>query len=178
MVIVMQSGVAEDAALLTRLETDHILSFCEISIWFLELKPTRSIEADIKKTLKKRVNKVAKKLEETPDDVEHSLLALANLFISAAKNRLNQSRFNFSLKHLGLSEDRIKVIAEFYSQNAEKLRCVVTESSDLGLIYYNGVIPEYVDFRWRLDVEVACRTLKVRVGYIISLLHVFIMQIY
>mmetsp|Transcript_442 Transcript_442/g.413 ORF Transcript_442/g.413 Transcript_442/m.413 type:complete len:220 (-) Transcript_442:69-728(-) len=150
--------------LLSQLDADQISSFCQLSISFLEKRnknkdilPSR---ASAIKSVRKRAEKIARKLGEPSDRVEDLILGLSNLFLDAARNRLNQPRFKLSLQRLEINASVAHAIAEFQAENSDKIRRLVEEASELESLSKTDQFPEYVDLRWRLDMEIASRSLQ------------------
>lgn len=126
---------------LTSVSTDIIKEFVRISIEFLKKVPNPKV-----------YNTAAKKLEVSPETVKNTVESLMHLYRESAKINLNEEDFRSTIQSIGFNEDSQNVIVLFYSDNANELRKILRERTlDL---------PCYHDLDWRIDIQVASRSLR------------------
>jgi len=116
--------------------------FCKISLEFIRKGATsRSI-----------FKGAAEKLGVPPDVVEHGVEGLANLFTQASRHLLNEIDFIDSLLVLSFPEELNNRLKDFYLANRSEIRTLLADMS--------MQLPEYRSLDWRLDVQVASRSMR------------------
>eukprot|EP01027_Heterolobosea_sp_BB2_P014193 GEZU01020416.1.p2 GENE.GEZU01020416.1~~GEZU01020416.1.p2 ORF type:complete len:213 (-),score=38.59 GEZU01020416.1:1167-1772(-) len=120
---------------------EFITEFCNLSIQFIESGENKRI-----------YTAAAKKLQIEPEEIEQAINALAYLFIESAKAGLSQKDFEISILDLNIDQAILDLFTKFYVDNLQAIRA---QLSNRGL-----TLPQYKDLQWRLDVEMASRTMR------------------
>ena len=131
--------LAEDVALLDKLEPDQVTQFSELAVSFLQTGAN-----------KKMYKSAAKHIGASIDEVGRCIMGMSKLFINGIRRRIfSRAAFTAFMEKVGAAEAAAAPMAAFYSKNREAVqRCVAQLSLQL---------PRYQNLDWRLDVEVSRR---------------------
>jgi hypothetical protein len=129
---------------------DVAREFCRISIEFL------------KNGINSKVYHVAaQKLDIEAVTVQSAIEGLMHLLLESSKLMLNELDFHDSMKALGFSEDLQKELVARYLENRVDIRRIQSDMSvDL---------PHYRDLEWRLDIQLASRSMRHQVEPLMTL---------
>lgn len=95
----------------------------------------------------------ANKLQVSVEAVEDAVLMLCDIFSRAGRSNLSAQATLTLLEDVGFEEDAGReALAEFFQQNLAKIRDSIIASS--------LKLPTYEKLEWRLDVQVASRSLR------------------
>uniref|UniRef100_A0A8I3PPV2 COMM domain containing 2 n=1 Tax=Canis lupus familiaris TaxID=9615 RepID=A0A8I3PPV2_CANLF len=94
----------------------------------------------------------ARKLSVSSDTVQHGVEGLTYLLTESSKLMISELDFQDSVFVLGFSEELNKLLLQLYLDNRKEIRTILSElSPDL---------PSYHSLEWRLDVQLASRSLR------------------
>ncbi|KAJ7544759.1 hypothetical protein O6H91_09G092000 [Diphasiastrum complanatum] len=93
----------------------------------------------------------AKRLQITLDEVEQAVSTIASIFVRAARLNLSKDQMLEFLADLSFHDASRQALAEFFSQRAHEIRSMVS----VPILY----VPSYQRLDWRLDVQIASRSL-------------------
>jgi len=131
---------------LTNLDPTLVVEFSKLAIESIKKGP-RS---------KKIFASAAQRLELDADVVEHGVQGLAYLFIEGAKLNIGETSFAASLLDLNFSIELNEQLYGLYNENSKEIRKILTQLSlDL---------PHYQNLDWRLDVQLASRSLRSQIN--------------
>lgn len=141
MLLILEDRHKEHVGVLKDLPIEVVAEFCKISVDFI----SQGSNAKVYQT-------AAQKLSLEPDIVQHAIEGLMNLFTESSKLMLKEIDFHDSVMALGFSEELTKEILSHYVDNRTVIRKVLTE------MVMN--LPQYDNLEWRLEVQLASRTLR------------------
>uniref|UniRef100_A0ABI7Y8C0 COMM domain containing 2 n=1 Tax=Felis catus TaxID=9685 RepID=A0ABI7Y8C0_FELCA len=94
----------------------------------------------------------ARKLNVSSDTVQHGVEGLTYLLTESSKLMISELDFQDSVFVLGFSEELNKLLLQLYLDNRKEIRTILSElAPDL---------PTYHSLEWRLDVQLASRSLR------------------
>ncbi|XP_045395409.1 COMM domain-containing protein 2 isoform X2 [Lemur catta] len=92
------------------------------------------------------------KLNVSSDTVQHGVEGLTYLLTESSKLMISELDFQDSVFVLGFSEELNKLLLQLYLDNRKEIRTILSElAPDL---------PSYHSLEWRLDVQLASRSLR------------------
>jgi len=103
----------------------------------------------------------AQKLGIDAVTVQNAVEGLMYLLLESSKLMLNDIDFQDSVKTVGFSEDHQQELMREYAENRTAIRCI---QSDMSM-----TVPHYKDLEWRLDIQLASRSLRHQVEPLITL---------
>ncbi|XP_045150940.1 COMM domain-containing protein 2, partial [Echinops telfairi] len=92
------------------------------------------------------------KLNVSSDTVQHSVEGLTYLLTESSKLMISERDFQDSVFVLGFSEELNRLLLQLYLDNRKEIRTILSELAP-GL-------PSYHSLEWRLDVQLASRSLR------------------
>nr|XP_005906351.2 PREDICTED: COMM domain-containing protein 2 [Bos mutus] len=94
----------------------------------------------------------ARKLSVSSDTVQHGVEGLIYLLTESSKLMISELDFQDSVFILGFPEELNKLLLQLYLDNRKEIRTILSElAPDL---------PSYHSLEWRLDVQLASRSLR------------------
>ncbi|KAM8770142.1 COMM domain-containing protein 2 [Rhynchonycteris naso] len=94
----------------------------------------------------------ARKLNVSSDTVQHGVEGLTYLLTESSKLMISELDFQDSILVLGFPEELNKLLLQLYLDNRKEIRAILSElAPDL---------PSYHSLEWRLDVQLASRSLR------------------
>eukprot|EP01112_Ceratiomyxa_fruticulosa_P010038 TRINITY_DN2634_c0_g1_i1.p1 TRINITY_DN2634_c0_g1~~TRINITY_DN2634_c0_g1_i1.p1 ORF type:complete len:213 (+),score=36.46 TRINITY_DN2634_c0_g1_i1:169-807(+) len=141
MIITFADKHKKDLQFLTTLSSDILSEFCRISLEFLR-----------KGANKKIFGPASQKLGVPIDVVTHVVEGLAHLLTESSRYLLSEADFIASLVVLNFPEAINNQLKDLYVIHRKEIRTILYE------LYPH--LPHYVDLDWRLDVQLASRTLR------------------
>ncbi|XP_041912210.1 COMM domain-containing protein 2 [Alosa sapidissima] len=103
----------------------------------------------------------ARKLNVSAETVQHGVEGLVYLLTESSKLMISELDFQDSVLVLGFSEELNKLLLQLYLDNRKEIRHIL---SQLAL-----ALPHYHNLEWRLDVQLASRTLRQQVKPTVTL---------
>lgn len=141
MLVLLKDEHKEHLKFLTGVEVGVVREFCRISIEFIKNGCNPKV-----------YQSAAQKLEVDAETVQYAVEGLMYLLSETSKLMTNEVDFQDSISILGFSEEIVQVLLAMYLENRLMIRNVLSDMSmDL---------PHYYDLEWRLDVQVASRSLR------------------
>ncbi|KAK3602124.1 hypothetical protein CHS0354_003157 [Potamilus streckersoni] len=126
---------------LLKVDIGVVQEFCRLSFEFLR-----------KGSNPKVYQGAAQKLGVELESVQNGVEGLMYLFTESSKFMISEIDFQDSIMTLGFSEELRHSLLQMYMKNRNEVREILSEMSmDL---------PHYHNLEWRLDVELASRTLR------------------
>lgn len=116
---------------------------------------------------KRKFTKAGKHLQISVQIVEDMIVILAKVLMQSAKDKLNQAQFRSVTRNMKMSEKGRKGFEDFYAKNYDELRKIVNANEER----IEKEFPKYKDLDWRLECEIASRSLhrKLEPNYILRL---------
>eukprot|EP00164_Ancoracysta_twista_P003480 GFYU01004642.1.p1 GENE.GFYU01004642.1~~GFYU01004642.1.p1 ORF type:complete len:207 (-),score=41.24 GFYU01004642.1:31-651(-) len=143
--VVKSEEEKHDLEFFKSLEEDFLRDFCELSI--------SSIKAG--ENNPKVFRKAAEKLDVDPSMIQYGVKSLSHLFTENAKADVNAARFEDNVLELGVPATVGKMLTECYEENKEAIR--------QSLEKFKMPLKSYKDLEWRLDIDIASRSLRSQV---------------
>ncbi|XP_068262379.1 COMM domain-containing protein 2 isoform X1 [Nyctibius grandis] len=94
----------------------------------------------------------ARKLNIGVDTVQHGVEGLTYLLTESSKLMISEIDFQDSINVLGFSDELNKLLLQLYLENRKEIRTVLSELAPK--------LPSYHSLEWRLDVQLASRSLR------------------
>jgi hypothetical protein len=141
MLIIFDERQKKDLGFLRDQPIEITQEFCKITLEFIRKGVSNT----------KIYAGAAKKLGVTPDVIEGVIIALSHMLTEGAKLLVNEVDFMDSLLVLNLPEPICKALCEIHLANRSEVRTLLSNFT-LGLPYFR-------DMDWRLDIELASRSL-------------------
>lgn len=131
--------VAEDVAMLEKLEADQVTQFSELALNFLQTGAN-----------KKMYKSAAKHIGASVEEVGRCILGISKLLLNGIRRKL-VTRLGFAtfMEKAGVPEAAGDALAAFYVQNREAIQVCVGQMA--------MQLPRFQNLDWRLDVEVSRR---------------------
>ncbi|XP_046780305.1 COMM domain-containing protein 2 isoform X1 [Gallus gallus] len=95
---------------------------------------------------------VARKLNAGVDTVQHGVEGLMYLLTESSKLMISEMDFQDSIHVLGFSDELNKLLLQLYLDNRKEIRSILGELAPK--------LPSYHSLEWRLDVQLASRSLR------------------
>ncbi|KAL1513372.1 hypothetical protein ABEB36_002791 [Hypothenemus hampei] len=149
MITSLRSEHKEHLQLLISHSEKVINDFCKLAEDYIKTGPDHKL-----------YQKVASKLNLTPEEIQNCIYAIVNLSILASKQQLNEEDLRDSLLALGFSIEQQTELNKFH--NAQK-----SQIEDLCKTRIDE--PTYHDLQWRFEVQLGTRTLPQQVTPLISM---------
>ncbi|XP_072180275.1 COMM domain-containing protein 2-like [Diadema setosum] len=141
MLLILDDEHKEHLSFLANVDSAVLQEFCKIAVEFM------------RKGINQKVyQNAAQKLNEDADTVRHGVEGLMYLLTESARLMVSDLDFQDSIAVLGFSEDLRKELLALYTESRMEIRTILAEMAmDL---------PHYHNLEWRLDVELASRSLR------------------
>ena len=136
------AALVADVALLADLTGEHVAEFCKIALTFMQKGATRAL-----------FKRAAKQIGTTDAKVESCITGLSQIFTECSKVRASASDVMISTSDFGFSADKQQAVADFYVAHKDEIKRAVEAARPV------TAVPRLVDLHWRLDVEVARRSI-------------------
>ncbi|XP_028929555.1 COMM domain-containing protein 2 isoform X1 [Ornithorhynchus anatinus] len=141
MLLVPSEEQKEHLAFLPRVAGAVVAEFGRIAVEFLR-----------KGANPKVYDGAARKLNVSSDTVQHGVEGLTYLLTESSKLMISELDFHDSVLVLGFSEELNKLLLQLYLDHRKEIRILLKElAPDL---------PSYHNLEWRLDVQLASRSLR------------------
>ncbi|XP_069474472.1 COMM domain-containing protein 2 [Ambystoma mexicanum] len=103
----------------------------------------------------------SRKLSVSSDTIQHGVEGLTYLLTESSKIMISEIDFQDSVLVLGFSEELNKLLLQLYLDNRKEIRNILNElAPDL---------PHYHSMEWRLDVQLASRSLRQQIKPTVTL---------
>ncbi|KAF2072651.1 hypothetical protein CYY_006030 [Polysphondylium violaceum] len=140
MIIELDAKHKQDLLFLKTLSPEIVNEFCRIGLEFMKSGSNRKLYIG-----------AAQKLNVSPDKIESVIDAITHLFSESSRYLLNENDFNDSLSPLKFEEELVNQLREVYFENRKDIRNVLQE--------FYPHLDHYSNLEWRLDTQVANRSL-------------------
>ncbi|XP_075617915.1 COMM domain-containing protein 2 isoform X8 [Balearica regulorum gibbericeps] len=94
----------------------------------------------------------ARKLNVGVDTIQHGVEGLTYLLTESSKLMISETDFQDSIHVLGFSDELNKLLLQLYLDNRKEIRSILSELAPK--------LPSYHSLEWRLDVQLASRSLR------------------
>lgn len=141
MLLLLDDSHKKHLDLLKELDDKVVKEFCRISLDHLK-----------KGSNPKVYQSAAQRLNVEPDIIENAVIGIMRLFVEASKVMITEMEFRDSIIVLGFNEQCQEELVKYYLQNGEEIRSFLS-TLKIG-------IPHYHNLEWRLDVQIASRSLR------------------
>jgi len=149
MLLTINDKAKEDIEYLKQFAPDVLTEFCKISLEFIR-----------KGANPKLYSGAAKKLGVATTIVQHSVEGLSFLLLESSRSLVSEMEFLDSLLLLQFPKDIAEALKELYIKHRREIRVMLAELS--------FSLPHYEDVNWRLDVQLASRTLRNQINPILT----------
>ncbi|CAI8019464.1 COMM domain-containing protein 2 [Geodia barretti] len=141
MLLVLSEEHKVHLGFLTQVDVEVVKEFCKISLEFIR-----------RGTNPKLYQSAGQKLEVDPQTVQHGVEGLMYLITECSKLMVSEIDFLDSIMVLGFSEELNQHLLKLYQENCHEVRAILSQMTmDL---------PHYHNLEWRLDVQLASRSLQ------------------
>jgi len=140
--LVATNSLKNDLKLLTSLEDGVLLEFCRCALELLRKGASAT----------KGFSGAAKKLGVSVSDIQQMCSALCHTLVEAAREEASEGALGEFFHELGFRAAPRQALLQFYLEHAAEIRSVGVE---VPLDY-----PTYKALDWRLDIQVASRSLR------------------
>ncbi|XP_068176127.1 COMM domain-containing protein 2 [Antennarius striatus] len=144
MLLVLSEDHKEHLAFLSRVEHAVVGEFGRIALEFLR-----------RGTNPKIYEGAAKKLNVLVETVQHGVEGLMFLMTESSKYMLSEVDFLDSVLVLGFGDELNQILLKLYLQHHSQIRCILNQLP--------SNLPAYHSLEWRLDVQLASRSLRQQV---------------
>ncbi|XP_062412867.1 COMM domain-containing protein 2 [Sardina pilchardus] len=103
----------------------------------------------------------ARKLNVSAETVQHGVEGLVYLLTESSKLKISELDFQDSVLVLGFSEELNELLLQLYLDNRKEIRHILSQLAP--------ALPHYHNLEWRLDVQLASRTLRQQVKPTVTL---------
>ncbi|XP_074860732.1 COMM domain-containing protein 2 [Carettochelys insculpta] len=141
MLLVLSEEHREHLGFLTQVDSAVVGEFGRIAVEFLR-----------KGTNPKIYEGAARKLNVSSDIIQHGVEGLTYLLTESSKIMISEIDFQDSVLVLGFSEELNKLLLQLYLDNRKEIRGILSELAPK--------LPSYHSLEWRLDVQLASRSLR------------------
>ncbi|XP_066477025.1 COMM domain-containing protein 2 [Tiliqua scincoides] len=141
MLLVLSEEHKEHLGFLPQVESSVVSEFGRIAMEFLR-----------KGTNPKIYEGAARKLNVSSETIQHGVEGLTYLLTESAKLMISEIDFQDSVLVLGFSEELNALLLQLYLDNRKEIRCILSELAPK--------LPSYHNLEWRLDVQLASRSLR------------------
>ncbi|XP_071954791.1 COMM domain-containing protein 2-like [Antedon mediterranea] len=141
MLLMLEDEHKDHLSFLTQVEIDVVQKFCQIALDFIKNGSNPKL-----------YQSAAQKLSVDALTVQNGVQGLMYLLTESSKLMVSEIDFQDSILVLGFSEELKKELLQMYMENRKEIREIMLEMS--------MDFPHYHDLEWRLDVELASRSLR------------------
>ncbi|XP_006823291.1 COMM domain-containing protein 2-like [Saccoglossus kowalevskii] len=150
MLLLLEDEHKEHLEFLTSVDLEVVKEFCRIAMEFIRKGPNLKV-----------YHTAAQKLDVNAEAVQHVVEGLMYLLTECAKLMISEIDFQDSIMTLGFQEDLKQQLVQFYLENRKEIRAILCKMSmDL---------PHYHNLEWRLDVQLASRSLRHHITPIVTM---------
>ncbi|XP_074657851.1 COMM domain-containing protein 2-like [Tubulanus polymorphus] len=150
MLLVLDDVHKKHLQYITSVDVNVLQEFCRMSLEF------------IRKGINSKVYQAAaQKLNVDVETVQHGIEGLMYLLSESSKLMVNEIDFHDSILTLGFDDELKKVLQQVYETNRDEIRRIL---SNMIL-----ELPHYTNLEWRLEVELASRSLRHQTNPIVTL---------
>jgi hypothetical protein len=150
MLIVLGDEHKEHLSFLSTVNVEVVTEFCRLAIDFLKNGVTAKV-----------YQSASQKLGVDLETVQHGVEGLMYLMTECAKLMVSEVDFQDSVMVLGFPEELNTELLKLYLENRKEIRAILGElSMDL---------PHYHNLEWRLDVQLASRTIRHQTDPLVTL---------
>lgn len=141
MLLVLTEEQKQHLSFLCQVEAAVVAEFGRIAVEFLRRGSNPKIYEG-----------ASRKLNVSSDTIQHGVEGLTYLLTESSKLMISEIDFQDSVLVLGFSEELNKLLLQLYLDNRKEIRSILNElAPDL---------PHYHNMEWRLDVQLASRSLR------------------
>ncbi|KYR02331.1 COMM domain-containing protein 2 [Tieghemostelium lacteum] len=153
MIIDLDISHKQDLVFLRSQPLEVVNEFCKIALEFIK-----------KGSNKKLYIAASQKLQVSPDKIESVINAISYLFTECSRFMLNENDFNDSISSLKYEDELTESLRNYYLEYRKDIRNVLQE--------FYPQFDHYSNLEWRLDVQIANRSLSDTVNpiYLLKLL--------
>ncbi|XP_053564970.1 COMM domain-containing protein 2 [Bombina bombina] len=141
MLLVLSDEHREHLRILTRVESTVVGEFGRIAVEFLRKGANPKIYEN-----------AARKLEVSSTTIQQAVAGLTYLLTESSKLMISDVDFQDSVLVLGFPEELNKILLQLYLDNRKEIRRILSE--------LEPALPHYQNLEWRLDVQLASRSLR------------------
>ena len=141
MLVVLGDHQKADLHLLGDFDENVAREFCKIAVGFIR----NGVNPKMYQT-------AASKLEIAVENVKRCVEGLMFLMTETSKSYVNELDFQDSLMMVGFSEELTSTLLRLYMEHRDEIRSILQKLS--------LVLPHYDNLEWRLDVQVASRSMR------------------
>lgn len=141
MLLVLSEEHKVHLGFLTQVDVEVVKEFCKISLEFIR-----------KGANPKLYQSAGQKLGVDPTTVQHGVEGLMYLITECSKLMVNEIDFLDSIMVLGFSEELNQHLLSLYQEHCREVRAILS--------HMNMDLPHYLNLEWRLDVQLASRSLQ------------------
>ncbi|XP_053315264.1 COMM domain-containing protein 2 isoform X1 [Spea bombifrons] len=141
MLLVLSDEHREHLRILTQVDSAVVGEFGRIAVEFLR-----------KGSNPKVYEGAARKLDVSSTSIQQAVDGLTYLLTESSKLMISEIDFQDSVLVLGFPEELNKVLLQFYLDNRKEIRKILSE--------LEPSLPHYHNMEWRLDVQLASRSLR------------------
>uniref|UniRef100_A0A8D0GP70 COMM domain containing 2 n=1 Tax=Sphenodon punctatus TaxID=8508 RepID=A0A8D0GP70_SPHPU len=141
MLLVLTEEHKEHLGFLTQVDSAVVGEFGRIAVEFLR-----------KGTNLKIYEGAARKLNVSTETIQHGVEGLTYLLTESSKLMISDIDFQDSVLVLGFPEELNKLLLQLYLDNRKEIRSILSELAPK--------LPSYQSLEWRLDVQLASRSLR------------------
>ncbi|KAF7243213.1 COMM domain-containing protein 2 [Varanus komodoensis] len=141
MLLVLSEEHKEHLGFLPQVESSVVSEFGRIAMEFLR-----------KGTNPKIYEGAARKLNVSSETIQHGVEGLTYLLTESSKLLISEIDFQDSVLVLGFSEELNSLLLQLYLDNRKEIRSILSELAPK--------LPSYHSLEWRLDVQLASRSLR------------------
>ncbi|XP_033118094.1 COMM domain-containing protein 2-like [Anneissia japonica] len=145
MLLMLEDEHKEHLSFLMKVELEVVQKFCQIALEFLK-----------KGSNPKLYQSAAQKLSVDALTVQNGVQGLMYLLTESSKLMVSEIDFQDSILVLGFNEELKKELLRVYLDNRKEIREILSEMS--------MDFPHYHNLEWRLDIELASRSLRHQVN--------------
>lgn len=158
MLLVLSEDHKDHLAFLSEVDTAVVAEFGRIALEFLR-----------RGTSPKIYEGAARKLGVPVEIVQHGVEGLMFLMTESAKHMISEADFLDSVLVLGFGEELNQILLQLYVQHQSQIRSILSQ------LAFN--LPAYHNMEWRLDVQLASRSVHQQVIPILTM-HLLLMRGY
>ncbi|KAJ1088294.1 hypothetical protein NDU88_001452 [Pleurodeles waltl] len=141
MLLVLTEEQKQHLSFLCQVEAAVVAEFGRIAVEFLRRGSNPKIYEG-----------ASRKLNVSSETIQHGVEGLTYLLTESSKLMISEIDFQDSVLVLGFSEELNKLLLQLYLDNRKEIRSILNElAPDL---------PHYHNMEWRLDVQLASRSLR------------------
>ncbi|XP_010148252.1 PREDICTED: COMM domain-containing protein 2, partial [Eurypyga helias] len=101
------------------------------------------------------------KLDVGVDAVQHAVEGLTYLLTESSKLMISETDFQDSIHVLGFPDELNRLLLQLYLENRKEIRSILSELAPK--------LPSYHNLEWRLDVQLASRSLRQQIKPVVTL---------